>query len=208
MTAKVKFPSPSCAAWRANNSMATCSSSGHENGWRTTRSLSKSSSSMTSPEPVLRRSKRRRSRTSSPWVNLSVAVSAGGSLVGEPRSARTATSRFSAHPTSPFAARRFVAETIEKFGCDRHADAAVLMANELITNAVVHAGTPVTVVVQAEGQAVRVEVHDQNPRPPLRRIAFGDDESGRGLGVVESLSTRWGVDPVEGGKSVWFELTG
>jgi anti-sigma regulatory factor (Ser/Thr protein kinase) len=128
--------------------------------------------------------------------------------VTEPNSARVATSRFTAHPTSPSAARRFVAETVEKFGCDRHAHLAVLMANELVTNAVVHAGTPVTVVVQADDEGVRVEVHDQNPRPPLRRIAFGEDEAGRGLAVVESLSTRWGVDALEGGKSVWFELAG
>ena len=34
-----------------------------------------------------------------------------------------------------------------------------------------------------------------------------EEASGRGLALVDTLSNAWGVEPVESGKAVWFELT-
>jgi hypothetical protein len=41
---------------------------------------------------------------------------------------------------------------------------------------------------------------------PSGEAATDDDESGRGLAIVDALASRWGVDRFEGGKSVWFEV--
>ena len=113
---------------------------------------------------------------------------------------------FRPHPTSPAGARRFVAEVLDGSSWSESTPVLVLLTSELVTNAVVHAETPVDVIVRSSPERVRVEVVDGSTRAPLRRLARGDDEWGRGLGVVESLSSRWGVQCAEWGKSVWFEL--
>lgn len=55
---------------------------------------------------------------------------------------------------------------------------------------------------------VRIEVWDQDPHIPVSKAASPDDESGRGLMLVATLSERWGCDttPGQNGKMVWAEL--
>jgi hypothetical protein len=54
------------------------------------------------------------------------------------------------------------------------------------------------------GRGIVVEVWDRSERPPVRRAAAADDESGRGLELVSMLSTRWGYRwPRTGGKWNW-----
>jgi anti-sigma regulatory factor (Ser/Thr protein kinase) len=113
---------------------------------------------------------------------------------------------FRPHPTSPAGARRFVAEVLEGSSWSESTPVLVLLTSELVTNAVIHAETPVDVIVRSSPERVRVEVVDGSTRAPLRRLARTVDEWGRGLGVVETLSTRWGVQCADWGKSVWFEL--
>lgn len=54
--------------------------------------------------------------------------------------------------------------------------------------------------------AVWAEVFDRDLRQPRIKVADEDDEGGRGLYLVERLSTRWGSRPTRDGKWVWFEL--
>ena len=81
-----------------------------------------------------------------------------------------------------------------------------LLATELVTNAVRHAGPDergrVVLLARLEPDFVRVEVHDAGPSfdPAVRHTA-----KGFGLRLVDALSTRWGVDR-ERGNRVWFEL--
>lgn len=87
-----------------------------------------------------------------------------------------------------------------------------LCVSELLTNVIVHVGegTPVTLHVSdtADGRT-RVEVTDPDPRVwPVLREATGACESGRGLALLEAVSTRWGVVQGPGGKTVWCELPG
>ena len=86
----------------------------------------------------------------------------------------------------------------------------MLLAGELVTNAIVHTpAAPVGLVVCYLDPVVRVEVHDSSPQPPTRdRPAGWDDERGRGLGLVTALATRWGVhiDQHRNGKAVSFEI--
>ncbi|MEV8007260.1 ATP-binding protein [Streptomyces parvus] len=87
---------------------------------------------------------------------------------------------------------------------------AELVVSELLTNAVLHArrGDSVRVTVTRLGEGrVRVAVVDLSRDRPTTRAAGDDQESGRGLDIVEVLSGgQWGVDPLPWGKRVWALL--
>ena len=85
---------------------------------------------------------------------------------------------------------------------------AVLLANELVTNAVVHAGTEIRLRLELRGDRLHIAVRDGSPR--LLRLVIPDRqaEGGRGLWLVEQLARAWGVNPhPEGGKVVWCVLS-
>ena len=103
-------------------------------------------------------------------------------------------------------ARQFVARTLEQHGAGALAETAVLLASELVTNAILHGMPTVHVDVLQVADGLRIAVTDEHPRLPAPRQATRDDEHGRGLLLVEHLADRWGVDPSPPGKSVWFEL--
>jgi CheY-like chemotaxis protein/anti-sigma regulatory factor (Ser/Thr protein kinase) len=86
------------------------------------------------------------------------------------------------------------------------ADTAQLCTSELATNAVVHAHSPVLLVVSLLKRGVRVEVEDESPGPLHAGDLDGVGESGRGLAIVDALCDCWGVNERAGGKSVWFEV--
>lgn len=113
---------------------------------------------------------------------------------------------------SPGEARRL----LEKLLADvpqgqRFADVGLLLVSELVTNAVVH-GTPsgnrIRLALSVDATRLRIEVHDARAeREPVLRSTSSDDENGRGLILVKSLSLRWGCCPRVGiGKIVWAEI--
>lgn len=81
-----------------------------------------------------------------------------------------------------------------------------LLTTELVMNCVEHADTKATVSAEIHRDKVRVAVSDDGPRMPERRGSADDQESGRGLLIVDSLAQRWGVDQTGSGKTVWFEV--
>lgn len=81
-----------------------------------------------------------------------------------------------------------------------------LLTTELVMNSVEHADTKATVTAEIHRDKVRVAVSDDGPGIPERRGTPDDQESGRGLMIVESLAERWGIDQNETGKTVWFEV--
>lgn len=99
-------------------------------------------------------------------------------------------------------------ETAQSPGADP--DLPVLLVSELVTNAIVHAGPPVTLRAQRSGDRLRVEVCDGVSVPPVLRpqqpAGAPPSERGRGLFLVASLADRWGWEDHESGKAVWFEL--
>ena len=109
-------------------------------------------------------------------------------------------------PSSARRARRHVVEALERAGLPDQADVAALLVSELVTNALLHARSAVTLRVEAGPTAVRVEVADTSPRPLSRRRYSPESSTGRGLLLLEGLASRRGVDPRAGGKAVWFEL--
>lgn len=85
------------------------------------------------------------------------------------------------------------------------ADTLLLAANELATNAVLHARTEFTIRVLVDAQRVRVEVCDENSRIPQPCLAPDDATSGRGLAIVDGTGLLWGIDRHPGGKTVWLQ---
>ncbi|WP_238434541.1 MULTISPECIES: ATP-binding protein [unclassified Frankia] len=85
-------------------------------------------------------------------------------------------------------------------------ETAVLLASETVTNAIVHGCPPARLVIRASPEGVRVEVSDGDTLPPVIVAAQPDATSGRGIGLIDTLATRWGVQPHASGKTVWFEI--
>ena len=95
---------------------------------------------------------------------------------------------------------------LDTWGLDRLAWAAEQLVSELATNCLLHARTEYTVELSREDGVVRVSVRDGSPAQPRTRHYGDESTTGRGLRLVETLSSRWGVEPAAAGKSVWFEL--
>ena len=108
--------------------------------------------------------------------------------------------------TSAGRARRVVAEVLEEAGLEELADVAVLLVSELVTNAVLHAGSEVGLTVAADDGSLRVEVRDGSSISPGIRHYEDEATTGRGVGLVELLAADWGVQAEPGGKTVWFTL--
>ncbi|MGW2894605.1 SpoIIE family protein phosphatase [Streptomyces sp. NPDC001212] len=95
---------------------------------------------------------------------------------------------------------------------ERLAEDALIVVSELVTNAVVHAGTDVELTCRLEPEtgACVVEVCDHHPSRPLRDHGSGapheTPEHGRGLRLVATLCEAWGVTYRAGAKTVWARL--
>jgi hypothetical protein len=85
-------------------------------------------------------------------------------------------------------------------------ECAALLTSELVTNAVLHAATPFTVTLHLMTDRIRVDVADGSPVVPSIKDYATDAATGRGLTLFNTLASDWGVQPVVGGKIVWFEL--
>ena len=104
-------------------------------------------------------------------------------------------------------ARRFMTATLHEWDVDELLDQVNLLVSELVTNAVVHADSEAEVAVVLTTDALRVEVADEGGGMAIRKDAELLDTSGRGISLVDTISTRWGVNPrAGGGKTIWFEL--
>ncbi|MFE9650241.1 SpoIIE family protein phosphatase [Streptomyces sp. NPDC006365] len=109
-------------------------------------------------------------------------------------------------------ARSFVRDTLQGWGFGDIVDDAVVLTSELVTNAVVHAGTSADVLCLRTEDGVRIEVADRYPEReiPLQAAAVNmgspDREGGRGLQLCAALAACWGVEYTPTHKQVWFQL--
>ncbi|WP_069817570.1 SpoIIE family protein phosphatase [Streptomyces sp. TP-A0874] len=123
-----------------------------------------------------------------------------------------ATATFEPVGRSVASARAFVRDTLQGWGFTDVVDDAVVLTSELVTNAVVHAGTAADVLCLRTDGGVRVEVADRYPERdvPLQgagqRSVNPDSEGGRGLMLCGALASRWGVEYTATHKRVWFQL--
>lgn len=109
-------------------------------------------------------------------------------------------------PLSPRLARQFVASTLVEWEVEHLIDTASLLTSELVTNAVLHADSGIELRLAREADLIRFEVEDHGSGQPKPRSPAPEETSGRGLALVDTLSTAWGIEPVSSGKAVWFEL--
>ena len=109
-------------------------------------------------------------------------------------------------------ARSFVRDTLQGWGFADIVDDAVVLTSELVTNAVVHAGTSADVLCLRSDEGARIEVADRYPEReiPLQATAINmgspDREGGRGLQLCAALAGHWGVEYTPTHKTVWFQL--
>ncbi|MFJ4850333.1 ATP-binding protein [Streptomyces sp. NPDC088733] len=103
-------------------------------------------------------------------------------------------------------AREAVRGALRQWGLDDVADTAELLVSELVGNALRHARAPLALNCVLLGDTICCAVIDGSPDLPQVVGAGSEDESGRGLTLVELLAARWGSDTNQTGKAVWFEL--
>jgi GAF domain-containing protein len=104
-------------------------------------------------------------------------------------------------------ARRIVEQALVGRDLSELLDEALLLVTELVTNAVVHAGTEIELHVETS-DGLRIEVVDRSPGslPVVKPAPSEAREGGRGVFLLDALATQWGTRHFGEGKSVWFEL--
>jgi anti-sigma regulatory factor (Ser/Thr protein kinase)/anti-anti-sigma regulatory factor len=111
---------------------------------------------------------------------------------------------------APEQARSLVNAACLEFGVARLAQLAQIIVSELVTNAVVHARTPIEVTARLADSTLDIAVRDGDPR--LLVDAGGGAAAdgygyGRGLLIVDTMADTWGCAPTGDGKVVWARLT-
>jgi len=113
-------------------------------------------------------------------------------------------------PEAPSEARRFVREAVADDVSRKLLNDVLLLTNELVANAVRHAGhatkDPIAVEITVDDRSIRVTVRDKGPGFDPARPGERAEEGGWGLLLVEMLSSRWGVETRDTGTDVWFEV--
>ena len=108
--------------------------------------------------------------------------------------------------TTPADARQIARQACRDWGLPDAADDVSLVVSELVTNAVVHAKTPLILAIEHEGPTLAVAVGDGQPAAPWLADQSPEHSSGRGIALVSRLSTNWGVVRTVLGKTVWVSL--
>jgi two-component sensor histidine kinase len=121
--------------------------------------------------------------------------------------------RMAARPATVPRSRAIVRDLLREWHLEAMSDEAMLLMSELVTNAVqasqnsTGAGQPVVLcTVRRTETALLLEVWDASPAPPVVQEVDLTSDCGRGLLMVEFMSSNWGHRPADGGKVVWAEI--
>jgi CheY-like chemotaxis protein len=105
------------------------------------------------------------------------------------------------------AARRFVEARLRAWGLQPLLDDALMVVSELVTNAITHADSSCRIRLSVSATTLRIDVFDGGAGTPEPRPASNAEEHGRGLHMVDAVTSAWGLEEVPGeGKLVWAEL--
>jgi anti-sigma regulatory factor (Ser/Thr protein kinase) len=112
-------------------------------------------------------------------------------------------------------ARLHARQLMWEWGLTGLGDDVEILVSELVTNSVAASQSlgqvsPVRLWLLSDQACVLIVVWDASPQPPVRIDAGGDQESGRGLLLVETISDQWGsyLTPAAGGKATWAVTAG
>lgn len=117
-------------------------------------------------------------------------------------------------PAGIHAARGLLESTLPAWGVEHLGDEVGIAVGELLANAVVHASGFVHLHMRLHAGLLLVSVSDSASLPDGltataergANAAAPDEESGRGLALVDAVALRWGVRPLTEGKAVWAEF--
>jgi anti-sigma regulatory factor (Ser/Thr protein kinase) len=144
-----------------------------------------------------------RLRTMAVTWSVTVVPDAAAAAVHLSKAKGPASVRMDLVSTSDLAHIRATARQVcERAGRPAVADTVEVVVTELATNALCHGTGSRTVILSASPYHLHVAVRDGSAEVPHVREP-GDDEHGRGLHIVEALSTAWGSTPTRDGKVVW-----
>ena len=139
------------------------------------------------------------------------AVALAALASAHPVTARRLHVRLAPTPRSAAIARRLIAEVCQDWQLDHLTGPATLITSELVSNAILHAGTDFQLTATVRGSYLHLGVRDGSSRPP--RMPPVDvsgqrplPDHGRGLFLVDIYATAWGSDPSGDGKLVWATL--
>lgn len=108
---------------------------------------------------------------------------------------------------APRAARELAASACGRWGLTASSVPAEIIASELVTNAVRHAGTVLDLRITLRDHQLRLSVQDRSAgRMARMETPSESDDHGRGLLIVDSVATAWGNLPIPDGKVVWASL--
>jgi anti-sigma regulatory factor (Ser/Thr protein kinase) len=105
---------------------------------------------------------------------------------------------------TPLQVRRSLSGILPEWVDDETRARALLLASELVTNAVRHGGDSSRVTLSCDSDEVRVAVADTNTALPRVLAPDPEHQGGLGMWLIEHLADEWGVDPGPDGKVVWF----
>ncbi|CQR61244.1 Uncharacterized protein Rv1364c/MT1410 [Streptomyces leeuwenhoekii] len=103
-------------------------------------------------------------------------------------------------------ARDLVSGVMREWGLRHLANDMMLIADEMVANAVRHARTPLRVELRRAGERVVLEVTDSSPEEPRLIVSQPGEFGHRGIFLVDAIATRWGTRWIDGGKVVWAEV--
>jgi anti-sigma regulatory factor (Ser/Thr protein kinase) len=110
-------------------------------------------------------------------------------------------------PASASAARAATRQFLGERCSPQLLEDVVIVVSELVSNAVTHTGDVCTLVVQYSAGQIVIEVRDTDAwRRPEDKVSREAQDVGRGLGAVQTLTARWGIERTAEGKSVWAEF--
>lgn len=129
---------------------------------------------------------------------------------GRPAAPRRASLRLEPAPAAPARARRMITEVCREWDIDELTGPATLIVSELVSNAVQHAGTAMTVDASLRGDQLCLSVRDHDPQAPTVPDPAPMDArptvGGRGLHLIEVYAASWGSHAAGDGKTVWATL--
>lgn len=118
-----------------------------------------------------------------------------------------AEAQFAPDRTTPAKARALVERCLTEHDRQHLVDDISLVVSELVTNAVVHARTPIRIRLEEMPIYVKLTVYDESVNLPVLSLAsrvLSESEGGRGLWLVDACSTDWGTDLAGSqGKCIW-----